>query len=62
MSGPNIARTPTAGSSLDAELPALHSQLVVFAREIGSLYHAERARSRELEAALDGVRETYSPR
>jgi ribonuclease P protein subunit RPR2 len=59
MSSPNIDRTPTDGSSLDAELPALHSQLVVFAREVGSLYQAERARSRELEAALDGVRETY---
>lgn len=59
MSSPNIDRTPAAGSSLDAELPALHSQLVVFAREVGSLYQAERARTRELEAALDGVRETY---
>jgi ribonuclease P protein subunit RPR2 len=32
---------------------------VVFAREIGSLYQAERARSRELEEALDGLREMY---
>jgi ribonuclease P protein subunit RPR2 len=59
MSISQIDRTPAAGSSLDAELPALHSQLVVFAREVGSLYQAERARTRELEAALDGVRETY---
>ena len=40
-------------------MPALHAQLVVFAREIGSLYQAERARSRELEEALDGIREMY---
>lgn len=44
---------------VDAELPALHAQLVVFAREIGSLYQAERTKSRELEAALDGIREMY---
>ena len=46
------------GSSA-AELPALHAQLVVFAREIGSLYQAERARSRELDAALEDMREMY---
>ncbi len=43
----------------DAELPAVHAQLRVFAREIGSLYQSERARSRELEEALEGVREMY---
>jgi HD-GYP domain-containing protein (c-di-GMP phosphodiesterase class II) len=47
------------GSYADTELPALHAQLVVFAREISSLYRAERSKSRELEAALDGIRETY---
>ncbi|MGZ8630892.1 MAG: HD-GYP domain-containing protein [Actinomycetota bacterium] len=55
-----IARASgVAGSIADAELPALHAQLAVFAREIGSLYQAERTKSRELEAALDGIREMY---
>jgi ribonuclease P protein subunit RPR2 len=43
----------------DPELPAVYAQLVVFARELGELYAMERARSRELEAALDGIREMY---
>jgi HD-GYP domain-containing protein (c-di-GMP phosphodiesterase class II) len=42
----------------DPELPALHAQLNVFAREVGVLYRAERTRSRELEHALDSVRDT----
>ena len=41
------------GVEPDAELPAVHAQLVVFARELGGLYKAERLRSRELE---DGAR------
>ena len=49
----------TDGSFADTELPALHAQLVVFARELGSLYQAERSKSRELQAALDGIREMY---
>jgi HD-GYP domain-containing protein (c-di-GMP phosphodiesterase class II) len=48
-----------ADASSDAEVPALHAQLVVFAREIGSLYQAERARARELDEALQGIREMY---
>jgi HD-GYP domain-containing protein (c-di-GMP phosphodiesterase class II) len=59
MSVTHIAQAPGAQASGDAEVPALHAQLVVFAREIGSLYQAERTRSRELEEALDGVREMY---
>jgi HD-GYP domain-containing protein (c-di-GMP phosphodiesterase class II) len=47
------------GSHLDTELPAVDAQLVVFARELGSLYRAERVRSRELEHALQDVREMY---
>jgi HD-GYP domain-containing protein (c-di-GMP phosphodiesterase class II) len=47
------------GSGSDPELPALHAQLAVFARELSGLYKAERARSRELEEALDDVREMY---
>jgi HD-GYP domain-containing protein (c-di-GMP phosphodiesterase class II) len=37
----------------------IDAQLVVFAREVGVLYRQERARSRELQAALDHTRETY---
>jgi ribonuclease P protein subunit RPR2 len=37
----------------------MHDQLIVFAREIGVLYSAERVRSRELEAALERAREMY---
>jgi HD-GYP domain-containing protein (c-di-GMP phosphodiesterase class II) len=58
MTVTHIERAPGA-SSTDAELPALHAQLVVFAREVGSLYRAERARSRELEETLEGVRDMY---
>lgn len=47
------------GSHQDAELPTIHAQLTVFARELSGLYQAERLRSRELEAALGDVREMY---
>ncbi len=43
----------------DADLAALQAQLVVFARELGILYHLERARSRELERALRSIHEMY---
>lgn len=59
MSVTHIARAPGAQVSSDTELPALHAQLVVFAREIGSLYQAERARTLELEEALEGIRDMY---
>jgi HD-GYP domain-containing protein (c-di-GMP phosphodiesterase class II) len=47
------------GSHRDAELPTIHAQLAVFARELGGLYKAERLRSRELETALEDVREMF---
>ena len=47
------------GSHGDAELPTIHAQLTVFARELSGLYKAERLRTRELEAALEDVREMY---
>jgi HD-GYP domain-containing protein (c-di-GMP phosphodiesterase class II) len=47
------------GSFHDAELPTVHAQLAVFARELGGLYKAERMRSRELEAALADVHDMY---
>jgi HD-GYP domain-containing protein (c-di-GMP phosphodiesterase class II) len=59
MSVTHIARAPSAGASSDAELPAVHAQLVVFARELGSLYQAERARTRELDEAMQGIKEMY---
>jgi len=59
MSVTHIARAPSADASIDAELPAVHAQLVVFAREIGSLYQAERARTRELDEAMQGIKEMY---
>jgi ribonuclease P protein subunit RPR2 len=59
MSVTNIANAPGAHPSSDPELPALQAQLVVFAREIASLYQAERARTRELEEAMGGIREMY---
>ncbi len=47
------------GSSSDPELPAVHEQLIVFARELGDLYRLERARSAELELTLKSLQETY---
>jgi HD-GYP domain-containing protein (c-di-GMP phosphodiesterase class II) len=53
-----VVAPPDAGTQ-DSELPQLHGQLVMFAREAGELYAAERQRSRELEIALDGIEEMY---
>lgn len=52
-------RTLASPAPPDPDLTAVHAQMVVFARELGELYSAERLRSRELEAALAGVREMY---
>ena len=49
---------PRAISLFDQEAPGLHAQLSVFAREVGVLYREERRRSRQLEGALNTVRET----
>jgi HD-GYP domain-containing protein (c-di-GMP phosphodiesterase class II) len=43
----------------DPELPAVHEQLIVFARELGDLYRLERSRSAELERVLQSLQETY---
>jgi HD-GYP domain-containing protein (c-di-GMP phosphodiesterase class II) len=43
----------------DPDGTAMRDQLIVFAREIGVLYSAERTRSRELEMALERTREMY---
>jgi len=43
----------------DAELPAIHEQLMVFARELGQLYRLERSRSAELERVLRNLQDTY---
>lgn len=52
--------SPTARGVLeDPEMPAVHDQLIVFARELGELYRLERARSAELERVLASLQETY---
>ena len=48
-----------SGGGSDPELPAVHEQLIVFARELGELYHLERQRSVELERVLENLQETY---
>jgi len=47
------------GTPSDPEMPAVHEQLIVFARELGELYHLERSRSAELERVLQSLQETY---
>src|SRR3990172_6784564 len=47
------------GFPSDPEMPAVHEQLIVFARELGELYRLERARSAELEVVLGSLQETY---
>ena len=47
------------GSVADPELPAVHDQLIVFARELGELYRLERSRSVELQQVLDSLQESY---
>jgi ribonuclease P protein subunit RPR2 len=52
--------TPSPAVPLaDPELPAVHDQLIVFARELGDLYRLERARTAELESVLASLQETY---
>jgi HD-GYP domain-containing protein (c-di-GMP phosphodiesterase class II) len=55
---PTIVPLAPVVSLRDPDLPTLQAQLTVFAREVGVLYRAERARSQELQGALDVVRET----
>ena len=43
----------------DPEMPAVHEQLIVFARELGDLYRLERSRSAELVAVLASLQESY---
>jgi len=47
------------GAFHDPERPAVYEQLIVFARELGELYHLERERSAELERVLANLQETY---
>jgi ribonuclease P protein subunit RPR2 len=44
---------------VDPEMPAVHEQLIVFARELGDLYRQERARSAELKKVLASLQESY---
>jgi HD-GYP domain-containing protein (c-di-GMP phosphodiesterase class II) len=48
-----------AGAFYDPERPAVYEQLIVFARELGELYHLERERSAELERTLESLQDTY---
>ena len=43
----------------DPEGSSMHEQLIVFAREIGVLYSAERVKTKELERALHDARQMY---
>ena len=47
------------GEFEDPELPTVRQQLIVFARELGELYHLERQRSAALRSALESLQETY---
>jgi ribonuclease P protein subunit RPR2 len=55
----DILREHLRGTGLDPELPGVHEQLIVFARELGELYHLERQRTQELERVLAHLQETY---
>jgi HD-GYP domain-containing protein (c-di-GMP phosphodiesterase class II) len=59
----NEATFPVAqaapAAAADAEMPTVHEQLIVFARELGALYRLERSRSAELEIVLQNLQETY---
>ncbi len=57
MDGSDLGLAPVTFT--DPELPAVHEQLIVFARELGELYRLERARSAELERVLASLQETY---
>jgi len=50
---------PVPQIPMDPEMPAVHEQLIVFARELGDLYRLERTRSAELEQVLASLQETY---
>jgi len=50
---------PVRGIPADPEMPAVHEQLIVFARELGDLYRLERSRSAELADVLASLQETY---
>jgi ribonuclease P protein subunit RPR2 len=51
--------TVPVGSLQDPEMPAVHEQLIVFARELGDLYRLERSRSAELQRVLESLQESY---
>jgi HD-GYP domain-containing protein (c-di-GMP phosphodiesterase class II) len=57
---PHLVFAPvTRPEPLDPDRPALEAQLAVFAREVGTLYAAERARTLELNRAVESLEETY---
>jgi ribonuclease P protein subunit RPR2 len=50
---------PAQDNLEDPELPTVRQQLIVFARELGELYHLERQRSADLQRALESLQGTY---
>ena len=52
---PLPAGTVVVDTADESDSPALHAQLVVFARELGELYSLERQRSRDLQHALTSL-------
>lgn len=59
MNDERLRLDATPGISTDPELPAVHEQLIVFARELGDLYRLERTRSAELERVLASLQDNY---
>jgi HD-GYP domain-containing protein (c-di-GMP phosphodiesterase class II) len=59
MNEATVPLAPAAAVLAEAEMPAIHGQLIVFAREIGELYRLERSRRAELEIVLKNLQDTY---
>ncbi len=53
-----MEQVPFTPAVATAHEDILRDQLTIFARELGVLYRSERARSRELEVAMEAMRET----
>jgi hypothetical protein len=50
---------PDVGVDGDPEVPAVHEQLIVFARDLWDLYRLERRRSSDLEQVLESLQGTF---
>jgi ribonuclease P protein subunit RPR2 len=57
---PHLVYAPASRPELQGpDRTVLEAQLAVFAREVGTLYAAERTRSRELHEAVESLQEAY---